>query len=155
MVSRSSRRLPNSMAIGLTRMLSEAKGVLLCGLMVFPFVLLAGCGDGSEVVPMGEAIGKVTIQGSPLVEGRVNYISHEGGSGASGDLNADGTYLLEGPIPAGLYDVFITFNISPAQIGTDAEKVMKSVPIQYLGQQTSGLTANVMVGDNTHDFDLK
>jgi len=117
--------------------------------------LLTGCGGGPKAVPTGNVSGKVTVAGKPLVAGRINFISDKLGVGAGGDLSTDGSYKLDGAVPLGVYDVFLTFNIAPSQIGTPAEDVRKSVPTKYLGQKTSKLTAEVKQGNTVYDFDLK
>ena len=114
-----------------------------------------GCGETLETVPTGEATGKITVGGKPLTQGRVNFVSDAVGAGAGGNLTPDGTYKLEGAIPVGHYSVFITFDIPPALRGTPAENVLKSVPEKYLGQATSGLTADVEEGQTEYNFDLK
>ena len=116
--------------------------------------LLAGCGGGAKVAPTGDVYGKVTIAGKPLVEGRVNLTS-KAGVGGGGDVKPDGTYTIEGSLPLGVYDVFLTFNIPPSKIGTPAEDVKKSVPPKFLNQATSGLTAEVKKGRTEYNFDLK
>lgn len=130
------------------------RGVALCLTAACTLSLLAGCGGGSEAKPMGTITGKITVGGKPLIEGRVNFVSDKG-VGAGGNVTPDGSYSLEGPLPVGVYTAFITFDIPPSRLGTDAEKVMKTVPEKYLGQATSGLTAEVKEGTSEYNFDLK
>lgn len=117
--------------------------------------ILAGCGAGHDTEARGTVTGKVTVKGKPLTTGRVNFISNTIGTGAGGDLKPDGTYALDGPVPLGNYNVFITFDIPPSQRGTAAENVLKSVPEKYQTQATSDLTAEVNGDVNEQDFDLK
>ena len=130
-------------------------GSILCWMAAIMVSVLAGCGGGTKEVPTGEVYGKLTVAGKPLSEGRVNLASGKLGAGAGGDVKADGTYTLDGSLPLGSYDVFITFNIPPSKVGTPAEDVMKSVPPKYLGQATSKLTAEVKKGRTECNFDLK
>lgn len=129
-------------------------GILWCGIAGMMLSLLTGCGGGSKTNPTGEVYGKVTVGGQPLVEGRVNLTS-KNGVGSGGDLKPDGSYTVDGSLPVGVYDVFITFNIPPAKVGTPAENVMKTVPPKYLSQAKSGLTAEVKKGRTEYNFDLK
>ncbi len=125
------------------------------GLFVLPLVLLlTGCQEQGRSLPSGKVGGSITVAGEPLAEGRVNFASEEGGFGASGMMQPDGTYTLEGPIPAGSYKVFITFDIAPADRGTAAEDVLKSVPAKYQSQATSDLTAEVLPDANECSFEL-
>lgn len=127
---------------------------VLCGLAAVALGLLTGCGDSGEYNPTGEVTGKVSVKGQPLTAGRINFVSDRG-VGASGALKPDGTYTLEGALPVGTYSVFITFDISPAQRGTAAENVLKTVPEKYQAQATSGLTADLEEGRTEVNFDLK
>lgn len=138
------------------RTFASKRGLALCGLVALAFSLLAGCNSGvRETGPTGLVSGKVSVKGKPLAQGCVNFISDRDGLGATGNVKPDGTYTLEGPLPLGIYKVFITFNISPAQFGTPAADIVKTVPEKYLGQATSDLTAEVEEGKIEHDFDLK
>lgn len=134
---------------------TRKQGAKLCWIVAIALSALAGCGGGIKTVPMGEVYGKITIAGKPLSEGRVNLISGKLGTGASGELKADGTYALDGSLPLGVYDVFITFDIPPSKRGTAAEDVLKTVPPKYLGQTTSRLTAEVKTGRIEYNYDLK
>lgn len=125
------------------------------GLIILAMGLLTGCGTGPAPAPSGEVVGSVTLKGDPLFEGRINYVSEKTGVGASAELQPDGSYTLEAPLPTGDYNVFFTFDIAPTQFGTDAEFVMKLVPPKYLAQNTSKLKVEVDLGANEHEFDLQ
>ena len=118
-------------------------------------LLIVGCGENSKVIPMGTVSGSVTVKGQPLELGRLNIVSGQMGSGASGNLGPEGKYLLDGPLPTGTYDVFVSFEISPAQFKTPAADVLKTVPSKYQRQNTSKLVANVAEGTNELTFELK
>jgi len=126
----------------------------LCAMAVVALGLLTGCGDSGEYNPTGDVTGKVSVKGQPLTAERINFVSDKG-VGASSALKPDGTYTLEGALPVGTYSVFITFDISPAQRGTAAENVLKTVPEKYQAQATSGLTADLEEGRTEVNFDLK
>ena len=118
-------------------------------------VLLPGCGQKAKATPMGTVSGTVTIKGKPLEIGRLNFASGQQGTGASGSLGPDGKYILDGPLATGTYDVFVSFEISPAQFGTPAADVLKTVPSKYQRQNTSKLVAQVEEGTNECKFELK
>jgi len=117
--------------------------------------IVLGCAGGTTPDPKGKVAGTVTMNGEPLTTGRINFISSELGIGAGGDVSPEGTYTLDGAIPAGEYKAFITFNIAPSKLGTPEADVLETVPAKYQSQSTSDLTAEVQDGPNTHDFDLQ
>lgn len=105
---------------------------------------------------MGTVSGTVKFKGKPLELGRLNFVSgQQGGTGASGSLGPEGKYTLDGPLATGTYDVFVSFEISPAQFGTPAAEVLKTVPSKYQRQSTSKLVAQVEEGTNECTFELK
>jgi hypothetical protein len=117
-------------------------------------VLIAGCGGAPEVEPTGKLTGKVTVAGKPLSSGFVNLVSPQG-VGTKVALDANGVYTLGDGLPVGEYKAFISFDISPAQFGTPAADVLKTVPEKYQGAATSGLVVFVHDGENTQDLELK
>lgn len=118
-------------------------------------LLAAGCQLQPAALPTGTVSGRVNLAGDALTEGRVNFLSEELGVGAGGDIQPDGTYSLEGPLPTASYKVFISFAIAPTDLGTSVEDVKKSVPEKYQNLATSPLTADVGVGVNEMVFDLE
>jgi hypothetical protein len=116
---------------------------------------LSGCGQKAKEIPVGTVSGTVTVKGKPLEIGRLNFASGQQGTGASGSLGPEGKYTLDGPLATGTYDVFVSFEISPAQFGTPAAEVLKTVPSKYQKQNTSKLVAQVEEGANELTFELK
>lgn len=133
-------------------MMPKRMGV--CLVATLSLMLIVGCGESSKPIPMGTVSGSVTVKGKPLELGRLNFISGQMGSGASGSLGTDGKYALDGPIPTGTYDVFVSFEVSPAQLKTPAADVLKTVPSKYQRQNTSKLVATVAEGTNEVKFEL-
>ena len=130
--------------------------LLQLGVAACLICLLSGCGGArAESQPMGAVSGTVTLKGQPLTDCRVNFISQQGGSGAGGDLQPDGSFSFEGPIPTGTYSVFITLPeiFTPAQ--AQSKSGLASVPKKYHSQSTSDLTATVTEGDNNLTLELK
>lgn len=128
----------------------------LCCAGLLAITLLTGCGGTSVASkPMGTVSGTVSLKGQPLTDCRVNYISEQLGASAGGDLTEDGSFTLDGPIPAGSYSVFISLpsEFTPAQ--AQSNKGLSQVPKKYLGSSTTDLKADVSEGESSHNFDLK
>ena len=51
--------------------------------------------------------GKVTLDGTPLKGGRVDFANKSGGSSATAELNDDGTYTVDS-LTVGEYSVTVT-----------------------------------------------
>lgn len=122
--------------------------------------LLAGCGgkDGANV-PTGTVKGTVSLDGGPLTQGQVNFASSTTGGSAYGELQQDGSYELNGPIPVGDYKVYISRpdlgDTPPSEDGNpELNKPMKEVPEKFQSEATTDKTASVKKGLNTFDFDL-
>lgn len=65
-------------------------------------IVSAGCGPSK-----GSVTGKVTLDGTPLKGGRVDFVNNSGGSSATAELNDDGTYTVDS-LTAGEYSVTVT-----------------------------------------------
>lgn len=135
---------------------SSVSQLFLSAAALLAVTLLTGCG-GTTVAskPMGTVSGTVTLKGQPLTDCRVNYLSEQLGASAGGDLTEDGSFTLDGPIPAGSYSVFISLpsEFTPAQAQSNTG--LSQVPKKYRGSSTTDLTADVKEGESSHDFDLK
>ena len=87
--------------------------------------------------------GKVTVQGKPLAEGMVTFVSlDQKVPKVSTAAVKDGNYTLK-DLPAGKYAVAVT-----------SEKV-GAVPAKFATTDTSGLTFQSQTGANLFDIDLK
>jgi len=118
----------------------------------------------------------VTYNGEPVEGATVTFMAtSEGGRGAMGTTDASGKYSLftfvagDGAIP-GSYAVKIskTSGGTVAKTAEEATALMETaaagppkmsdiedlIPAKYKAPQTSGLTAEVKVGDNKFDFEL-
>ncbi len=143
-------------------------------LIVLMAGLLVGCG-GSDHEQTAPVTGKITFQGAPVTKGRIAFYPPKGRP-AMGAIQSDGTYSLttfdqgDGAL-LGKHRVTITVNETvggqppPAsfeeeikQAGKTASsgvaKVVWLVPQEYSNRKTSKLEAEVVSGDNTHDFNL-
>ena len=149
-------------------------------LAAFAIVALAsalGCGGAKVKTEM--VTGKVTLDGQPVAKATVTFAPASGGSGAYGTTDDNGVYTLttqggaagKGALP-GEYQVAVIKeeNVAPQPTPEERQKAsaegrdiskdypaeFKSiVPKKYNAPQASGLTATVVKGKNTIDFDLK
>jgi hypothetical protein len=114
---------------------------------------LSGCGSSPR---MGTVSGKVTLQGQPLAAGTVQFTNEKLGAGASGVLDATGTYRVETPLPTGQYEVMILPPPPPAphEMNKAATLPRSSIPAKFQNPKTSGLTATLQEGANSADFAL-
>ena len=69
-------------------------------------VAISGCGGE----PAGTVSGTVTLDGEAYAEGALIFISE--GQGGSTNINSDGTFALEEPLPLGTYTVYAAGKIA-------------------------------------------
>ena len=130
---------------------------------------LSGCGASK-----GDITGKVKYKDQPLPYGSVQFKTSTGAAFAS-EIAADGSYTIKG-VPAGTVEVEIAC-VDPAMAEFMRAQAMKSrtpealksggkpieideskykkIPDKYSNSKTSGLTYDVVGGQQTKDFDLK
>jgi hypothetical protein len=111
-------------------------------------------GCGAKAPPTGSVSGKVTYKGQPLTTGVVTFINEKAGSGASGEIDASGSYWIAS-IRTGEYNVAVQQCPPSPSAGPEAKGSWKlNIPDKYQALETSGLTAMVKEGKNTADFAL-
>jgi hypothetical protein len=109
-----------------------------------------------DIGPTGTVTGLVTLKGTPLTKGRINFTNAKEAVGGSGALGDGGVYKLDEPIPVGDYEVFISFEFSPEALKDGVTNdLLKEIPKKYRSAKASKLTASVKEGENTFDFTLK
>ncbi len=125
-------------------------------------MLVVGC---EAKRPLGKVAGRVTFRGKPLNQGTVIFSNEPEGVGFQTPIQADGTYLGEVKdgygLPPGSYKVAIrppqprpSMDVMAPPVSANAEQA--DIPAQYRDWETSGFTANVVVGENPpFDFDMK
>jgi hypothetical protein len=122
------------------------------GVVLLTVLALAGCG-GKQ---MGTVSGKVTYGGKAVTSGEVQFIESTKGSGASGKLDENGAYTLNGQLEAGTYTVFVQ-PPTPEQLppGQKPKAVAPfTVPIRYQTPSTSPVKKEVKAGKNDIPIDL-
>lgn len=123
-----------------------------CGiaiLAVLVFKAAVGCG-GRE----GSVTGAVYHRGVPVVAGHVNFFDPSRGKGGRGALNAAGVYALDGTLPPGQYQVYVTPPPPPPpRADDDAPHQVQtpeglSLPKRYTSPDTSETIVTVTSGQN-------
>jgi hypothetical protein len=118
--------------------------------------------------PKAEVKGKVTYKGSPLKGGGI-IIQSSKGTTHSGDIQADGTYVVK-DVPTGpakmtvswVNEEAIEYNRELLKKGREEKgggskgkpKDINSLPTKYSAFDTSGLSFQVQPGTTTFDADL-
>jgi hypothetical protein len=129
--------------------ISLAKSITLAALLL---VAGSGCGAGSgTMATLIPVKGKVTYKGQPLTKGIVRFEPDGYGRPATGELQADGTFVLTtlqkgDGVVAGEHKVSIT--------DTGSKPRKELVPKKYTIPNTSKLTAEVDADHTEFNFDL-
>ncbi len=128
------------------------RNLFLACLLLFAFV---GCG-GTQ----GRVSGHVTLDGQPLTKGDISFAPAGEGVAATGQINSRGNYSLmvgtSADIPPGSYRVTVVAVEPVAPTPENPEPLPNLLtPKKYGNAATSDLTAEVKVGSNTFNFDLK
>ena len=146
-----------------------------CGMLAFGLLSFAICGCGGGT---GNVSGTVTYQGKVVKGGNVTFVSTEGKPGASSaQISEDGTYTMP-KVPTGNVKICVdteTFNpasrskvpkyappagqTAPDGFGTgDSEGMAKrytQIPGTFAKPETTGLTYEIVGGEQTHNIDIK
>jgi hypothetical protein len=125
----------------------------LKSLAVFVALVAAcsGCGKSAGMAPLIPVKGKVTYKGQPLKKGRVTFESQDTGKRTTGNLEADGTFVLStykqgDGAAAGDYTVIIS----------DVEKTLAKDRAfkKYMFRSYGKLSAKVTPENTEFSFDL-
>jgi len=128
--------------------------------LIVAAVLQTGCTGAAT--PVGAVSGKVTLDGKPLSEGEINFMTPTG-FGASASIQ-NGVYTLARSqfgqgIPPGDYLVaigpVIKMGADPLAKTSDTQSSPDAIPDKYRNPETSGLTAKVVEGTTNIDFKLE
>lgn len=92
-----------------------------------------------------------------MTEGVVSFYSDDLGSGTSADIGEDGTYATSEPLKAGRYSVVVLPPPEPPPqdaVPVASNKVYENIPQPYRDPKQSGLTIDIVEGDNTLDISM-
>jgi hypothetical protein len=122
--------------------------------MALVVLSLDGCGPPGK--PMGRLAGTITYRGNPVTEGEVEVMSDDIGVGAAVLLDGSGRFVLEDPVPVGVYNVSVA---PPRFLDPTREppkgKAYASIPKKARNAKTSGLTVQVNPGKNDVVIELQ
>ena len=116
-------------------------------------IAVQGCARGSNYSTV-ELAGEVSIDGSPVEQGSVNFVPVGGdaGTGVSATI-MDGRY--RGTVPAGRLQVFIVATKETGRtitmLGQPHPEIINLVPFAY----RSGIEIEVFSADSSRDFALR
>jgi hypothetical protein len=125
-------------------------------------VAVIGCGEGRDNLPREPISGKVTVDGQPLDEGTISFVSADGKGPPAGGKIENGEYSIprrDGPVP-GDHRVYI---FSPKPTGQKVKdnsepNVLRDVRAETLPSRYNAKTelkADIKAGgSNTFDFQL-
>lgn len=110
----------------------------------------------------GSVSGTVTsVSGGPVADAMVLFVNDAAGAGASARTDASGRFTARG-IRAGRYAVAIQPVIEPVTGELTKEEALAartrleaSVPLRFQDASTSGLAADLLLGRNRYDIDLR
>jgi hypothetical protein len=145
------------------------------GLVVLGLVLITCSGCGESLGPSGTVTGTAKLKGQNLKAGTLITFTAERGTIASATVADDGTYvarIIGNPspekIPVGTYKIAVNAPSSGGEMSeADYEAMMNSggkppeakkdtsIPAKYNSGQTSGLTIDVVAGENTKSIELE
>ncbi len=114
-------------------------------------VIICGCA-GKVEEPVGQVSGKISLKGTPISEGLVEFSSPALGSGGQAEITKEGTFSFSTPLPAGNYQVSMQ-----GPVATPEQPVVTptKIPKKYWMAATSGLELIVSPGPNSFEIDLK
>ncbi|MCA8984711.1 MAG: carboxypeptidase-like regulatory domain-containing protein [Planctomycetaceae bacterium] len=130
--------------------------------------LLSGC-SGGDTREYGSLTGHVSLNGQPAPQGTIiSLLNSTTGAASSAQVLAGGEYKIP-RIQVGTYQVgFSSQGQSGAQQPTDPDQIMKAIadgqykapepskeiPEKLRSPEGSGVSVEVKLGENSHDFNL-
>ena len=130
---------------------------VVCLLLI---AILPGCGERG--FPTAPVRGKVTYNGKPVTSGTVLFMPDGDKPSATGELEPDGSYSLttyrsgDGAV-LGKHSILITAIEDQSNRLPEERNPAPglTIPARYNNFATSGLSAEVVEGANTVDFELR
>jgi len=122
-----------------------------------------GCTGTTDSRPSVEISGTVTLNGSALQAGSIQFTSPKTGESAYSNLDASGHYSLSFPKAdvGSEYEITVGPAVSENQDALSMaekpqQKIKSLIPKKYFDRSSSGLTAKIeQTGKNEFNFDLK
>jgi hypothetical protein len=131
---------------------SSRTGLMLAMLSGLLLIATVGCGGGEAT---GTVKGTVYLGEEPFGDASVVLVSPDTGQGGSADVNPDGTFSIELPIPVGTYTAYLTPKIDEAAMMEKMQQGMatgmempKDFPAKYQNEASSDLKVQVEEGEN-------
>jgi len=122
------------------------------------FLALAACRpETNRGLSKASVRGTVTFEGKPVSQGLVSFSSPETGVGASVEIQPPGEFTFPDGIEVGTYQVSIAPPFREETAGapsTQPEPEFPEIPLKYRAPHESGLTAEVVPGENQFQFDM-
>jgi hypothetical protein len=122
-------------------------------------IAIGGCHRGE---PLGNVHGTLKFQGSPVKAGIVFFDGGPKGVHMTANVDENGEYRVSMAkgfgLPPGMYRVAVYPFVADLPIGSKSRPVPRrfpDFPPQYRKPDTSGLTLQVVAGDNPYDIDMK
>lgn len=126
----------------------------LSSLTLLASLAALGCGSGNP--PTGYVTGKVYLDDQLLSGGSVLFIPTPTGQYASGTIQKDGSYTLttfrdgDGAV-LGKHRIMVS---AVKEVKNEGDPVVPLTPPKYSNENTSGLEADIIKGDNVVDLRL-
>jgi hypothetical protein len=120
---------------------------------------MSGCGpSAADRGPTGTVSGRVVVEGTIPAGSKIVFEHREKGAAVEVPLQQSGEYRL-GDVLVGRNIVTVVTVPPPlpddANAAPPAAATHLSLPAKYAASDTSGLTADVVAGPNSFDFDLR
>lgn len=116
-------------------------------------IVIIGCGTSDRT---GTVQGKVTLDGASYSGASVVFINLETGKGGAAEIQSDGTFRIETPMPVGSYTVYLEPKAAaseptdPSVAGFESatSEIDESVPAKYWNEAESDIKIEVAEGTN-------
>lgn len=124
--------------------------VFFC-IMLAMLLAMTGC---SRKPATGTVSGKVDLGGAPLTKGKIVFVDEVAGTGGSAVLDENGHYTMAGELLVGTYKVYFANSMKSGSLDPK-DLIFTPVSSKYKASATSGLTFEIVKGENTANFNLE
>ena len=109
-------------------------------------LVCVGCGKSE---PMGTVQGKVLLNDAPYSDAAVVFTSLDTGRGGVAQIEADGTFRIETPLPIGTYKVYLEPKFEEEETAQPKPVAINDeVPAKYWDEFSSDISIEVGEGEN-------